>query len=168
MVEEFTIFHSKKQVFILVGCFNIPVVERASDAKLHDQLSSRIVFSNSDFRVEALKRNIHSHESVSNLFCKYSHFAKDVHIESFVVAPLTLICIRGFQDELSTIMTFACSTEAKFKIPVESITVIRNSPTVIFGPEILEKGFLKACFRLGQRNLMSRYRKLEAEDYEKE
>jgi hypothetical protein len=57
--------------------------------------------------------------------------------------------------------------EAKFKVPVKKIMISSEKPTVVFGPEILEKGFLKACFRLGLRNVMSRYRKLEEEEYEK-
>ncbi len=50
--------------------------------------------------------------------------------------------------------------EAKFKVAVEKITLNREKPMVVFGKEILETGFLKACFKLGLRNRMSRYKKL--------
>jgi hypothetical protein len=56
--------------------------------------------------------------------------------------------------------------EAKFKCPVKRVELTRDKPVIVFGPEILEKGFLKACFRLGARNRMSRYRKLEEEEYD--
>jgi hypothetical protein len=36
---------------------------------------------------------------------------------------------------------------------------------IVFGKEILEKGFLKACFKLGHRNRMSRYKKLQEDEY---
>jgi len=41
-----------------------------------------------------------------------------------------------------------------------------DKPTIIFGREILERGFIKACFKLGLRNRVSRYRKVQDEEYE--
>lgn len=43
-----------------------------------------------------------------------------------------------------------------------------DKPTIIFSPEILENGFLKACFKLGLRNRMSRQRKVQDEELEGE
>jgi len=51
--------------------------------------------------------------------------------------------------------------EAKFKVPVCKIKNLVDKPTIVFGPEILERGFIKACFKLGLRNRVSRYRKLQ-------
>lgn len=51
--------------------------------------------------------------------------------------------------------------EYKFKVPVTSVKISMDKPTIIFGPEILEKGFIKSCFKLGLRNRVSRYRKVE-------
>lgn len=50
--------------------------------------------------------------------------------------------------------------EAKFKVAVERITLNRDKPVIIFSPDILKTGILKACFKLGLRNRMSRYKKL--------
>jgi len=36
----------------------------------------------------------------------------------------------------------------------------------VFGPELLERGFLKACFKLGIRSRFSRYRKIEEKEFE--
>jgi len=36
----------------------------------------------------------------------------------------------------------------------------------VFGPELLERGFLKACFKLGFRSRFSRYRKLDEKEME--
>ncbi|MEY3441717.1 MAG: hypothetical protein RL493_967 [Pseudomonadota bacterium] len=36
---------------------------------------------------------------------------------------------------------------------------------IIFGKEILETGFLKAAFKLGLRNRMSRYKKMQEDEY---
>ena len=37
---------------------------------------------------------------------------------------------------------------------------------IVFGSEILEKGYLKACFKMGlNKNRISRYKKLEEEEY---
>lgn len=55
--------------------------------------------------------------------------------------------------------------EAKFKVSVEKITLNRDRPMIIFGKEILETGFLKAAFKLGLRSRMSRYRKLQEDEY---
>jgi hypothetical protein len=55
--------------------------------------------------------------------------------------------------------------EAKFKVPVVKIQISQDKPTIIFGPQILERGFLKACFKLGTRNRMSRYKKLQEQEY---
>lgn len=58
--------------------------------------------------------------------------------------------------------------ENKFKVPVESVRISVDKPTIVFGPEILERGFIKACFKLGLRTRMSRYRKLQDEEFEDE
>ena len=50
--------------------------------------------------------------------------------------------------------------ETKFKVEVENIKISIDKPTIIFAKGFLEKGFIKACFKLGMRNRMSRYRKL--------
>lgn len=50
--------------------------------------------------------------------------------------------------------------EAKFKVAVERIQLSREKPMIIFSKEILETGFLKAAFKMGLRNRMSRYKKL--------
>jgi len=42
--------------------------------------------------------------------------------------------------------------EAKFKVPVTKIQISCDKPTIVFGPQLLEKGFLKACFKLGLRS----------------
>ena len=56
--------------------------------------------------------------------------------------------------------------EEKFKVPVEKITLNRDKPMVIFSSDILKTGFLKACFKLGLRGRMSRYKKIHDEsDY---
>lgn len=55
--------------------------------------------------------------------------------------------------------------EAKFKVAVEKITLNRDKPVIVFSKEILSTGFLKACFKLGLRNRMSRYKKLQEEEY---
>jgi hypothetical protein len=36
---------------------------------------------------------------------------------------------------------------------------------IVFSSEILKTGFLKACFKLGLRNRMSRYKKLQEDEY---
>jgi hypothetical protein len=41
-----------------------------------------------------------------------------------------------------------------------------DKPLIIFGKEILERGFIKACFKLGMRNRISRYRKIQDDEYE--
>ena len=51
--------------------------------------------------------------------------------------------------------------EGKFKVPVTSISIISEKPTIVFSPMILEKGLMKACFKIGLRNRASRYRKLQ-------
>jgi hypothetical protein len=51
--------------------------------------------------------------------------------------------------------------EAKFKVPVHKVKISVDKPTIIFGPEILERGFIKATSKLGLRNRVSRYRKLQ-------
>ena len=48
---------------------------------------------------------------------------------------------------------------------VEKVNLNRDKPVVVFSKEILTTGFLKACFKLGLRNRMSRYKKLEEEEY---
>jgi hypothetical protein len=42
--------------------------------------------------------------------------------------------------------------EQKFKVKVVSIKLTSDKPMVIFGKDILETGFIKACFKLGTRN----------------
>lgn len=39
-----------------------------------------------------------------------------------------------------------------------------DKPTVIFGPELLETGFIKALFKLGLRNRASRYQRLDEKE----
>lgn len=58
--------------------------------------------------------------------------------------------------------------ETKFKVPVESVKISVDKPTIIFGPEILERGFIKACFKLGLRTRVSRYRRQQDEEFEEE
>jgi len=55
----------------------------------------------------------------------------------------------------------------KFKVPVQKIKMSIDKPMVIFGPEILESGFIKACFKLGTRNRHSRYKRIEDDEYER-
>lgn len=55
--------------------------------------------------------------------------------------------------------------EAKFKVSVEKVALNRDRPMIIFGKEILDTGFLKAAFKLGLRNRMSRYRKMQEDEY---
>ena len=50
--------------------------------------------------------------------------------------------------------------ETKFKVAIEKITLNRDKPVIVFSKEILTTGFLKACFKLGLRNRMSRYKKI--------
>lgn len=50
--------------------------------------------------------------------------------------------------------------EYKFKVPVEHVKISVDKPTIIFSPDILDRGFIKACFKLGLRTRVSRYRKL--------
>ncbi|CDW71563.1 nucleic acid helicase [Stylonychia lemnae] len=47
--------------------------------------------------------------------------------------------------------------EGKFKVNVESVKISMDKPTIIFGPEILERGFIKACFKLGLRTREEEY-----------
>lgn len=42
--------------------------------------------------------------------------------------------------------------ENKFKVRVEQIRMNNKKPIVIFDQDILDKGFIKACFKLGTRN----------------
>lgn len=51
--------------------------------------------------------------------------------------------------------------EGKFKIPVESIKLSVDKPTIIFTKQLLETGFIKSFFKLGLRTRVSRYRKME-------
>ena len=53
--------------------------------------------------------------------------------------------------------------EGKFKVPVEKVKIAFDKPTIVFSQEILDKGFIKACFKLGMRNRMSRYRRNQDE-----
>jgi sugar diacid utilization regulator len=55
--------------------------------------------------------------------------------------------------------------EAKFKVAVERIQLSREKPMIVFSKEILETGFLKAAFKLGLRSRMSRYKKLQEDEY---
>lgn len=55
--------------------------------------------------------------------------------------------------------------EAKFKVAVEKILLNRDRPMIIFSKEILETGLLKAAFKLGLRSRMSRYKKLQEDEY---
>ena len=85
---------------------------------------------------------------------------------NFTEASTTIICnpVSEFINDKHLKQFF----ENKFKCPVSKVELSRDRPTVVFGPEILEKGFLKACFRLGAKNRMSRYRKLEEEEYDED
>lgn len=56
--------------------------------------------------------------------------------------------------------------EGKFKVPVTKVSIQSDKPTIVFGPELLQRGFLKACFKLGLRSRFSRYRKIEEKEYE--
>lgn len=56
--------------------------------------------------------------------------------------------------------------EGKFKVPVTKVSIQNDKPTIVFGPELLEKGFLKACFKLGARARLSRYRKIQEKEWE--
>jgi hypothetical protein len=38
-----------------------------------------------------------------------------------------------------------------------------DKPIIIFDQQILQTGFIKACFKLGTRNRNSRYKKIENE-----
>jgi len=58
--------------------------------------------------------------------------------------------------------------EDKFKVPVEGVAISQDKPTIIFGPQILDRGYIKACFKLGLRTRQSRYRKLEDNEFEDE
>lgn len=58
--------------------------------------------------------------------------------------------------------------QTKFKVPVEQVKVSCDKPTIIFGPEILDRGFIKACFKLGLRTRVSRYKKLEDAEHDEE
>ena len=51
-------------------------------------------------------------------------------------------------------------------MPVKKVSIQSDKPTIVFGSELLERGFLKACFKLGLRSRFSRYRKLEEKEYE--
>lgn len=42
--------------------------------------------------------------------------------------------------------------QQKFKVDIEEIQLSSDKPIIIFSKEILETGFLKACFKLGTRN----------------
>ena len=55
--------------------------------------------------------------------------------------------------------------EAKFKIPVVSVQMSNDKPAITFGGELLERGFLKSMFKLGMRNRVSRYKRLQEEEY---
>ena len=50
--------------------------------------------------------------------------------------------------------------EGKFKVPVERVRVAQDKPIIVFGPEILQRGFIKAAFKIGLRSRASRYRRL--------
>ena len=56
--------------------------------------------------------------------------------------------------------------EGKFKVPVTKVSVSCDKPTIVFGPELLERGFMKAAFKLGLRARFSRYRKIEEKEFE--
>lgn len=54
--------------------------------------------------------------------------------------------------------------ETKFKVPVESVRISVDKPTIVFNEDILQRGFIKACFKLGLRNRVSRYRKFQDDE----
>ena len=56
---------------------------------------------------------------------------------------------------------------AKFKVAVKAIQLSQDRPMIIFEKEIIDSGFIKAPFKLGTRNRLSRYKKLEDEEFEK-
>ena len=43
-----------------------------------------------------------------------------------------------------------------------------DKPTIVFGPQILDNGFIKACFKLGLRTRVSRYRRLDDAQFQEE
>lgn len=55
--------------------------------------------------------------------------------------------------------------EAKFKVAVEKISLNRERPMIVFGKEILETGFLKAAFKIGMRSRLSRYKKMQEDEW---
>jgi hypothetical protein len=57
--------------------------------------------------------------------------------------------------------------ETKFKVEVDKIKLSCDKPMVIFKKEIIDNGFIKACFKLGTRNRQSRYKKIEDEEFER-
>jgi hypothetical protein len=57
--------------------------------------------------------------------------------------------------------------ETKFKVAVKAIQLSQDRPMIIFEKEIIDSGFIKAAFKLGTRNRLSRYKKLEDEEFEK-
>lgn len=56
--------------------------------------------------------------------------------------------------------------QTKFICSVQKVKVNIDKPLIIFGPDFLEKGSIKACFKLGLKNRASRYRKLQEKEYE--
>ena len=57
--------------------------------------------------------------------------------------------------------------QQKFKVDIEEIQLTSDKPIIIFSKEILETGFIKACFKLGTRNRQSRYKRIEDEEFER-
>jgi hypothetical protein len=57
--------------------------------------------------------------------------------------------------------------ENKFKVKVQEIQMQIDKPIVVFSQEILDTGYIKACFKLGTRNRQSRYRKIEEEEFQR-
>jgi len=58
--------------------------------------------------------------------------------------------------------------EGKFKVPVLQVRIAQDKPIIVFGPEILERGFIKAALKIGLRNRVSRYRKIQDEEYDQQ
>jgi hypothetical protein len=56
--------------------------------------------------------------------------------------------------------------QEKFGMQVNKVLISTDKPTIIFTRDFLDKGMLKSVFKLGLKNRMSRYRKLQDQEYE--
>ena len=69
------------------------------------------------------------------------------------------LILNTISDEISA-KSLSRFFEDKFKVPVSKISVSSDKPTIVFGPELLQRGLIKACFKLGLRRRFTPFRRM--------